>query len=314
MTEAVHEALELWDIAGARAEFVARRENEIWRITRGNARFALRFHRPGYRNMAELRSELALMRALADGGLSVPRPVPQPGGALLGRVGGRGVSLLTWLDGAPIGAAGLLSDEADPAGLCHRIGQAMARLHDLTDDWQPPTGFTRPDWRGEGILGEDPLWGRFWEHPHLTLAQRGLLVTARGAARARLQRMEPQLDQGLIHADLLAENILADGGTVAFIDFDDAAFGYRDFELATLLLKFRHRPYHADMRAGLCDGYSARRDVKPDILDFMLLLRALTYPGWFADRLDEPGAAERSQPAIETALTLARDFLEGKSR
>lgn len=314
MSVSVPSALSQWGLAEAHAEFVAQRENEVWKVVQGPDAFALRFHRPGYRSDAELISELAWMSMLADNGLRVPRPVPCSDGAFLGQAGGRRVSLLTWLDGAPIGAVGHLSDGADPRRLCRQIGRAMAELHDRTDAWEPPEGFTRPDWRAEGLLGDSPLWGRFWAHPDLETTERDLLLRVRAHARRDLQRLGETLDRGLIHADLLAENILADGAHIAFIDFDDAAWGYRDFELATLLLKFRDRPYFAEMRAGLCEGYARRRAVSPETLDFMLLLRALTYPGWIAARMDEPGAAERSRRAVATALTLANDYLEGTPR
>ncbi len=40
----------------------------------------------------------------------------------------------------------------------------------------------------------------------------------------------------------------------------------------------------------------------------MLLLRALTYPGWIAQKLAEAGASARSERAIETALRVFRSW------
>jgi len=75
-------------------------------------------------------------------------------------------------------------------------------------------------------------------------------------------------------------------------------------------LKLEDHPDIADLRRALCDGYATRRHVDPAQLDFFLFLRALTYPGWIADRLDEPGAAERSARALRMALAHARQYLE----
>ncbi|MEY8840826.1 phosphotransferase enzyme family protein, partial [Cribrihabitans sp. XS_ASV171] len=292
---------------------VAQRENAVWRVDHAGRAHALRFHRPGYRTEAELRSELQWMAMLAESGLTVPRPIPQRNGAFIGRAGGHCVSQLTWLDGHPIGATGQLAQGLDPRDLSRRIGTEMARLHDLTDAWTPPQGFIRPDWRAEGLLGEAPLWGRFWEHPDLAPDHRDLFLRVRDAARAELSALEPSLDTGLIHADLLAENVMEHEGQVAFIDFDDCALGYRDFELATFLLKFRDRDYYPDLRAGLLEGYAARRVVEARALDLMLLLRALTYPGWIIARLEEPGGRARSDRAIRTALDLAETYLKGRT-
>lgn len=313
MTAAVGQALTLWGMPQAQAELAARRENTVWHVTHRGRAFALRVHRPGYRTGAELNSELQWMAALAEGGLSVPAPVAQPDGTLIGRVGAHHVSLLEWMDGRPIGAIGALHDIPDPQALCRELGRQMARLHDLSDAWQPLPGFTRPDWRRAGLLGDDPLWGRFWEHPHLDRDQRALLQNARAAADDALAGIETEADQGLIHADLLAENILIDKGRLSFIDFDDGACGFRDFELATFLLKFIDAPDYPQMRAALCEGYAVRRCVDPYHLDLFLLLRGLTYPGWIMARLDEPGATARSERALATALTLSETHLKRRS-
>jgi len=52
------------------------------------------------------------------------------------------------------------------------------------------------------------------------------LWRARDLARVDLAASESDLEQGLIHADLLTENVMVDGTHLAFIDFDDGAFGF----------------------------------------------------------------------------------------
>jgi Ser/Thr protein kinase RdoA (MazF antagonist) len=307
--EPVQHALTCWGLDRAQAALAARRENTVWRVEHDGAAYALRFHRPGYRTKQDLRSELDWMMYLARGGVRVPEPIPTTDGDLIATVGGHHVSLLTWLEGRPIGAIGQLHDIADPVALCRRLGGDMARLHDLTDAWMPPSGFTRPDWRRDGLLGNHPLWGRFWDHPRLKADQRDLLMRVRDLAQRDLTAVEATADQGLIHADLLAENILIQGDDLSFIDFDDGAFGFRDFELATFLLKFIGHPDYPKMRVALCDGYALRRRVNDRELDLFLLLRALTYPGWIMERLDEPGADQRSTRALNTALSMADDYL-----
>jgi Ser/Thr protein kinase RdoA (MazF antagonist) len=314
MTKAVEQALGLWGMDGSVAELAAQRENKVWRVTHNGERYALRFHRPGYRSADELRSELQWMGMLARGGLSVPVPIAMPDGGLIAQIGDHHVSLLTWLAGRPIGATGTLHDIADPVALCRTLGRDMARLHDLSDAWMPPAGFTRPDWLRDELLGEQPLWGRFWDHPHLSAQEKTVLLRARDAANAALSRIEGQADRGLIHADLLGENIMISDAGLSFIDFDDGVFGFRDFELATFLVKFLDAPGYSEMRTALCDGYATRRRIDPDDLDLFLLLRALTYPGWIIDRMDEPGGADRSARLIKMALRLADEFLKRRKK
>ena len=190
------------------------------------------------------------------------------------------------------------------------LGPLLARLHAVSDAWERPARFTRPAWDAEGLLGARPLWGRFWEHPHLAPPERALLAEVRERAAAELSARAPELDYGLIHADCIGENILLDAkGAPMLIDFDDGGPGFRAFELATFLMRFLDAPDHGTLRAALLDGYGAKA-ATAEALDLFLLLRALSYVGWIVPRLDEPGGAERSARAIALALPLARAYLD----
>jgi Ser/Thr protein kinase RdoA (MazF antagonist) len=308
MEALAHQAAGLWGFAPEQIVLAARRENIVWRAEDGRGVFALRLHRPGYRNTTELMSELQWMAALVAGGLRVPRPLPSIAGRLVEEVGGTLVDLLTWLPGRPIGQQGAL-DVADRAGLCRDLGGVLARLHGISDGWTPPAGFARPVWDRAGLLGDAPVWGRFWDNPGLTAVQRAMVLAARAKADAHLARIADGLDYGLIHADALSENVLIDDGRLSLIDFDDGGWGFRDFELATFLMRFLTAPDYPALRAALLAGYAQRRAVDADTLDLFILLRALTYPGWIIPRLHEPGGAERSARAIHTALPLAEAYL-----
>lgn len=310
MTEPARNAAALWGLEDAPIKLVARRENVVYRVDAPDGPRALRFHRKGYRSTAELRSELDWMAMLEAYGMSVPRPVRSLAGHFIEEIEDQQIDLLTWESGEPLGRAGELIGVEDRAAFCRLLGAQMARLHDLSDAWEVPEGFSRPVWDSAGLLGDMPLWGRFWEHPDLSGVDRTLLFKVRNAADAALGAREAGADYGLIHADLIAENMLWDGARLTFIDFDDGGFGFREFELATFLLRYRSEPDYDALRSALCEGYGARRDVDAEMLDLMILLRALTYVGWITDRLDEEGAEARSARAIRTALEVARDWME----
>lgn len=312
MTDLAQRAAAAWGLAHARLRFVAGRENQVHRVTVASAgHYALRIKRPGYRSRAELASELQWMAALAQAGLLVPRPVPSLAGRLLEEVDGHQVDLLTWLPGQTLGAA-LQEDPApDPAPLFHALGRQMARLHAASDAWIPPADFTRVRWDAEGLLGEAPVWGRFWDHPALSVADRRLFVRVRSAARHELQRLQDRLDFGLIHADLVRENVLLHGERIGLLDFDDGGWGYRVFDLATTLLKFTGAPGYPVIQRALLRGYQAVRPLDTATLDLFLALRALTYVGWVVPRLAEDGAQARSQRYVATAREVCERWLSG---
>lgn len=305
-----HQAIALWDIAPTALELAAERENRVFRVTTNNGVFALRQHRGGYRTDAELRSELAWMAAVQSAGLSVPNPITAKDGAHLQLVNGAQFDLLTWLPGRPLGQFGTPLELADPESTFHKLGAAMARLHNISDDWTPPSDFTRPAWDADGLLGDTPLWGRFWENPTLAHGQKELFETFRTKARAALG--EGAHDFGLIHADLLRENILINGTDLHLIDFDDGGPGFRLFELATTIFRIQDEPNAAALQAALIDGYQSQRAVNITHLPLFIALRACTYVGWIVTRMEIPNAASRNIHHINNATQIVAKWLESE--
>lgn len=308
MTWPVEQALQLWGMPGAGCQLAATRENRVYRVTSGERTFALRLHRKGLRSDSELRSELQWMAALNAGGLHVPAPVPSSNGILMHVVGGIQVDVLTWLPGAPIGstAGGLAVN--DRTGLYRNIGREMARLHSISDYWAPPEDFERLSWDWDGLVSDAPVWDRFWDNPSLKEAEHALMLELRDAARDMLKH-ETELDYGLIHADLVRENVMLNGDAVQFIDFDDSGFGYRLFDIATALLKNLKEPDYDALRSALIEGYLSVRQIDLGALDLFLALRAASYVGWIITRMDEDGAEARNRRFIDTAIPLAQSFL-----
>ena len=312
MSEAVAKAAaRLWGLPEHRVQLAARRENSVYHVDH-DAGYALRLHREGYRSDAQLVSELRWMAALEAQGMQVPRPIPSRSGLLVERVEGVQVDVLTWLPGQMLGKQGALDGVRDRGALVHQLGGLLAQLHDISDAWVPDAGFTRPRWDAAGLVGDQPLWDRFWLHPDLTASETALFLAARDQARLDLAALQAP-DFGLIHADAITENLMLHEGRLSLIDFDDGGFGYRDFDVATFLFRQIAAPDYVELRTALLDGYSPRRHIDAQSLDLFLMLRSLTYPGWIIARLHEPGGAERSVRAIAQALPLAWAYLEGST-
>ena len=302
--------LAAWGLADAPHRLIAQRENRVYRVETGAGPVALRLHRAGYRSRAELQSELDWMAVLARGGLPVPAPVPARDGRMCVEIDGIAGDVLSWIDGAPMGIDGRLAKLEDMPGTYRALGAAMARLHDLSDAWQPPAGFSRPSWDADGLLGDAPLWGRFWDNPLLNPDQRRLFSAVREVARARLSDADLTADYGLIHADLVPENVMLGPQGLTMIDFDDGGWGYRSFELATAANRTLREDRSQVLIAALLDGYASRREIAPSELLLFQALRGFTYVGWIVPRLDEPGVSQRVERVLSTADRLARKFLQ----
>lgn len=309
MDEGISRLLALWGMATAECRLVAARENRVFKVKDGPQSYALRVHRPGLRSNEELRSELVWMAELGRHGISVPQPLASENGDFLREQNGQQASMLAWMSGTPLGRTGQPLNHPDRKGIFFRLGRQMARMHAVSDNWTPPDWFKRIRWDRNALVGPDPLWGRFWEHPDLDASERTLLQRFRSEADARLKAKDHVLDMGLIHADLVRENIMVDGPDLHLIDFDDAGHGYRLFDVATALVKNRQEPDYGDLEGAFLAGYDQKRSLNTSELDLFLGLRAVSYVGWIITRLDEDGGRDRSKRMISDATDLAESFL-----
>jgi len=287
-----------WALGDAAVKLIATRENHVFRVDTATGAAALRLHRVGYRSVAEINSELLWMEMLAKNGLTVPSPIPAVDGSFLHNVDGVIVSLLSWVGGTP-----LSKTVASETGY-FELGKILARMHTLADAWALPSGFHRPTW---DLLGDEPSWGKFWENPMLSAEQQRRFLEFRRQGREALDTLESS-DYGLIHADLVPDNILFDGKELQLIDFDDGGFGYRLFDLATIT----HRSRRDDPGGGLADatinGYRASNAIDSDTLALFEALRACSYVGWNISRVNEPDGKQRNARFIAEAERAIREY------
>lgn len=309
MSGTVAKALELWGHANAPFRLIAARENAVYRVDTSTGPFALRLHRQGYRTDAQLRSELDWMAALSIGGLSVPAPIPSQTGALLHVIDDTQVDALTWVQGQTMDDA---LNQTNRAATFRNLGAAMARLHTISDAWSPPQSFDRALWDRYGLLGEAPLWDRFWDNPALDRADEELFQQFRNHATEHLHTLEDSLDYGLIHADLVAGNVIIDGTQIHMIDFDDSGYGFRLFDVATALLKHHAAADFVDLQSALLDGYRAHRPLDTTHLALFTALRATTYVGWNITRAQEDATGTRNARFIDTARRMVTAYLQTK--
>jgi Ser/Thr protein kinase RdoA (MazF antagonist) len=275
------------------------RENHVFEMALpSGARAALRLHRAGYQSPAAIRSELWWCAGLAAAGCPVPAALPALDGRLLVPLpDGRHASAIAWIEGEALGEAALpfARPLVEVLDLYHALGALLARVHRATDALVLPEDFTRPRWDLAGLVGDNPLWGRFWEHPAASPEQRAVLIRARDALRERLAG-----DQGLIHADVLRENVLVNGRSVSLIDFDDAGFGFRLYDLGTALVQTWAHHEQPQLRAALMAGYGTTDGA---MVEAFTLARTLASVGWTMPRLapDDPIHASHLARAMSCA-------------
>ena len=301
---AAMKALESFPVDAAHVEFIKHSENVTFRVSAhgSDTDYVLRLHRPGYCTIEELNSERMWTRALKEAGIAVPsalRTIQGQQNYVLIDIPDiaeqRYAGVTIWLEGSPL--ADFLettSDEAERARQYRKIGEIAASIHNQSAGWKAPPGFVRRRLDLDGLLGEAPFWGRFWEHADLTEVERTLLLRARDKVRAALSAygMAPG-NFSLIHADIDPYNIICNGDDLALIDFDDSAYGWHMYEIASALIDYKCAPDFDELQAALLEGYREHRTLaKKDIemLPVFLLVRGMAIIGWFHQRPEHDGS------------------------
>jgi len=315
-------ALSAWGVTDCAPRLLKFRENAVFEVqTQTGARAALRVHRQGYHDDASLEAELTWMAMLAKDGMCVPTPVAAQDGRIAVDATAAGVpgiwkvDMLAWVEGKQLGDVGepLEFEGRDPATLFHDIGKTMGTLHNLTTAWPQQNQLSRQAWDRDGFVGDQPLWGQFWELAGLTPDQKALLLQAKDAIAQDLDAYgQTPENYGLIHADLVPENVMLDQDQIVLIDFDDAGYGWHMFEIVTAIYWLSEEPAADTIAAAVLEGYQsvrilAARDLAT--LDLFTAARALTYVGWVHTRSDTETAIEMTPFMIERAVEICGAYL-----
>jgi len=293
-------------------ELISHRENLTFRVeAEKGSGYALRLHREHYQSRANIESEFAWVTALREAGIRTPIPVKGTDNRVVQTVThprkaiSRHCDLQVWEAG----------EHADPksAETLVLLGELNARIHEHARQWKRPQGFVRQSWDEDGLLGSDPIWGRFADLEGLTPDATRQLSAARDRARAELIEFGKDDDRfGLIHADLLPENVLVHEGSPMVIDFDDSGFSWRLYDLATLLNEEVAEDHVDAMRESWLEGY---RRVIPlpgshlTHLPALITARHLIALGWLHTRSETLTATDSSVDFIELALSWSSRYL-----
>ena len=296
-TPAAWDALKAFPVDPVDLKLVALSENVTFRVTdrRDGRAYVLRLHRPGYHSQAELDSEPMWTRALNQAGIPAPVALSAHDGrhyvpvsvAAIGEQ--RLAGMAHWTEGE------LLSDVLDRtkdmaavAGYFRQLGGMVAAMHNQASGWRPPVGFTRHVLDVDGLMGEAPFWGPFWDHPAFSPTEHRLLKDTRDQVRTVLEVYGTAPGMfSLIHADLHPGNILVGEAGLTVIDFDDAAFGWHVYDIAVALSRYETDARFAAMQAAFLTGYVEARALaerERSMIPTFLMIRRMALIGWLRQR------------------------------
>jgi Ser/Thr protein kinase RdoA (MazF antagonist) len=293
-------------------ELINHTENLTYRVEQdGGPGYALRLHRDHYQSRANIESEFAWVDALREASIRTPIPVKGTDGGVVQTVShprkpiSRHCDLQIWEPGEHLNPKSMET--------LVLLGELNARIHEHARQWKRPHGFIRQAWDEDGLLGDDPIWGRFENLAALTPDATRQFGQARDRARAELIAFGKSEDCfGLIHADLLPENVLVHDGSPMVIDFDDSGFSWRLYDLATVL-NYEVAGGHLEaIQESWLEGYRRVAPI-PDAhlahLPALITARHLISLGWLETRSETLTAAEGTDDFIELALFWSDHYL-----
>ena len=306
-------ACDFWGGCNKLPKLIKHRENAVFGvILKNNIKAALRLHRPRYKDITEIKSEMWWTRALAKKGFPVPCPIVSNKGEDVIQVSSDLVAtMIEWVEGAPIGDA-KIPIKGSGKKIYFELGMLLADLHNLTEDLSFPDWFKRPLWDIDGLLGETPNWGRFWESSGLTPEEKYIFQLTRNKAKLVLEKYKSDgAETLLLHADAIRENVFNGTNGLTLIDFDDCGYGFPIYDLATATIQSIEDKHYQNRCEAILNGYGKDRLLTHadfELFPTFSMLRVLATSAWIVPR------AKKGSSVIniykQRALKEAKQFLE----
>jgi Ser/Thr protein kinase RdoA (MazF antagonist) len=312
-TSSVHPALAKFGLPDSAAvTLIKHRENAVYKVETSETKAVLRMHRPGYRSAAELWSEAQWTEALATAGVDTPHHIIGADGDVIQHITSCHsdqpilCDLLGWVDGRePAG------DELESTFV--EVGRLSALIHSHSVNWEKPSGFVRPILDETRLFGRHGVWGDFNELQPLTAERRKLLNRLAIQVHSDLSGLgKTDANWGLIHGDLMPENILQTSNGTVVIDFDDGGFGWFVSDLATSLGAYLGTDAFDTLMDAWIKGYATVSDPSPiglKALPTFIGARLLQGLGWMHSRAGTETANEMTDYLIGAGCAFADDYL-----
>ncbi len=308
--------LPLWHFDNCRLSWISYSANAVFDLKTDAARYVVRLHPPGSVSAPRLRSELLWLRAIRKHTmLLAPLPIAtaddQPFATFAPETP----------KSDPIRAVVFerLAGETKPAQVLtvtdlERVGAYLGKLH-RDAQIEMPAEFQRFRLDSAGLRSADSPYHAPNEHDALTREQRRTfddVIACVDDAMASLDSAEGGF--GLIHADLLAKNLLFAGERVVALDFEYCGWGYFLYDLAPLLwqLKGERAADYPPLEAALWSSYLRIRPGaarERQYLETFLAARQLLSCRWLLQNMRHPDLRELAPALLNARAEELRRFL-----
>lgn len=320
--EAATAALAHWNLESGSLGWLGYSSNAVFQLEADEGRYVLRLQRNGRVYEARLRAELQWLRLIGQRtDLRVPQPIPVVGAEDRGELFvelTQGLppadetiycTLFEYLAGESRPAQDLTSEDV------YRIGRFLARLHSEAQ-FEPPPGFDRPRLDWQGLFGADSPYHSPGAEDALAASQSAVFAAVAERARETMRRLADCADSfGLIHADLLAKNIVFQADALAALDFEYCGWGCYLYDLTPLLwqLKGDRAADYPELEAALWAGYTSIRApaaAKRGCLETLIAARQLASCRWLLAHRHHAAIGSQAPALLAERCAELQGFLE----
>ncbi|MDE2748165.1 MAG: phosphotransferase [Chloroflexota bacterium] len=315
--EIVHRALRRWNLPPGELRWLKFNGKAVAKVQTAAGAFVLRLYPPGSVNKAALRSELrwlSFIRRKTD--LLAPFPLAAP-------VDGHEQFCQDVICGAQTVIAAVFQFiEGDMKLACDltakdvfAIGEYLGKLR-RDAQFDPPSDFERPRLDWEGLFGDSSPYASPGETELLSAEQRAIFADVADHMRGPLAALSAKPEaMGLIHADLLAKNIIYRDDSPAALDFEFCGTGFFLYDLAPLLwqLKGERAEDYVDLEEALWRGYCSIRPVaesERDLLETFIAARQLASCRWLLANMQNQSLREIAPPLIRQRCDELKSYLD----
>ncbi len=315
--QAATKVLPRWNVGEYRIDWVSYTTNAVFSVTNEDSRFILRLHAPGRVTERRLRSELTWLRAIRwQTDLLAPFPLPASDGRyfttcwppMLPSVDSVHCVLFERIAGVIKSARELSSED-----VC-RIGRYIGRLH-CEAQIDLPVDFHRPRLDFEGLFGVDSPYYSANERGAISDEQRKVFDAVAQRVGLAMENLDREGENfGLIHADLLAKNVIFAGDLVAALDFEFSSWGYFLYDLAPLLwqLKGERAADYTQLEADFWSGYVSVRSEASDQREYLedfIAARQLAACRWLLQNMHHLKVRELAPILLHSRTEELQNFL-----
>jgi Ser/Thr protein kinase RdoA (MazF antagonist) len=282
----------------AHLEWLAQTHHPVFEVHHNDNHYTLHLYPLAADETDALHARHMIQQKVQANGLCVPEPVQTISNDT------QTAALYTYINGQNQSVDALTAEEVQ------RIGHNLARLHQMPLQVKP-----RPRLDVPGLFGEDGVYALNEDTmTYLKPAQQELMQKVIHRIQETTQSLDADGDDfGLIHADLLLQNVLFQEDRLCLLDWEYCGYGYYLYDLTPLLWQLKTSSRYQVFKDALWQGYNTVRPLPQEhqqTLEILIGARHVASIRWVIQNRHLPAYRDRLRGIVASRMGELNYFLQ----